>query len=1144
MLEREAMRGLRDEMTERYQKERASTRLRVADEINQRPVYTAMLVLQRGAWPEGLDIPEGMERIKLDKQDIIDRKGKSGLDMLPGPLRRDAAGKEIPQANRGRNLYSDDQRRTLLTLDQAAALFGFKDGDDLFRHLTNAPDRQQVIDAETDTRMKAKYPDPYLNGELQEEARQAVNNDKRLQMMQDEIAALALKSGRPATPGQLLKAVAQRTILGLRAMDLRPDQYRVAMIRAGKEAVRLATEARALPDGAEKTKLLGDAQALKERELLQAHLYRIAGAARERSEKDRQYLDTWNTAAKRERLGKAGGWAWTVNWKDQTGADQSREFGVEEGRTAQQTQDLASAFARQHVGADVQRTGYVEQADGIMEGYELKRASNAAIGRREGLRQWIARKLADDEPVNISEQVVNDLGRRNWKELTVSEQHGVVDALRNIEKLAGIKNRLLAGERRETLQAEVKGLVDSIDANVHERTPIRVGRGPMDNVVDTIGSYFAIQRTVSSKAFEGDGFKRGGAFFEALIRPFNDANDVQLRYQEESTKAMVDIFRRWGKVRPGDIASLSWKTKTQGGVGEGLSHWTRMMIALNWGNADNRQRLMEGFGWSDKQIGAELDRLDAKDWRMVQDTWDHIDTYWPLIKAKIERTMGIAPDKVPAVPVITKFGVERGGYFPIKYDPKSLKKNVIVEAEAKLQTTGARLAATTERGHTEQRTGMPQGARILLDPTVISQHLNQVIHDLAYHEALIDRNRLLKNDDFHEAVERSWGDNTYRQFQLQTKDVALGVHGAQNGLDRILEHVRLGTLFATRALNIGTALQQAAGIPQAVVRVGPKYWAKAAVGLFKNPLATENTFKWVEEQSIYMRNRSKTFDKNIADAMGGVDLRGPVRKVMDGVGYYFWTKSFQFLDTHTWLASYMKAMDDYGNDHAKAVSIADTEVSDIQGSGAAKDLPAVMRGGALAQVFTGSMSWWLANHNLTMEAINRTRSGKFSDFLKAGCDMFVLYGLQVAAWSALEQVLTGKNSDMYDSPGDLALRMAKDSAYTAMSSMVLMRDVADQLVEGEDYHGPYGLRGEEYLGKLLKNAHNLFQSEFYPKPGQKFDTPDKRAAALASSAGKVAGVIFHLPVTEMANIFDALTDDKTAQQQTPAWTLLFGRPQK
>jgi hypothetical protein len=457
---------------------------------------------------------------------------------------------------------------------------------------------------------------------------------------------------------------------------------------------------------------------------------------------------------------------------------------------------------------------------------------------------------------------------------------------------------------------------------------------------------------------------------------------------------------------------------------------------------------------------------------------------------------------------------------------------------------GERLWSTTKRGHTKARTDAPDGAQIWLVPSVITQHLNQVIHDLAFHETLIDLNRILRHDDFRSSVEQHMGDHAFRQMKTQLRDVAAGVQGSETGLDKLLEYTRQGVNFASRGFNLAMALQQVAGIPQVVVRVGPKYFAKAMARMFSDGNSLDNGVHFAEEKSIALRNRSKTFDKNISDSQSGVGLRGPVRKVIDGAGYLFWTKAFQVLDAHTWLAGYLKAMDEEPlegvtpEEHEKrAISIADQIVTDVQGSGATKDLPAVMRGGALAQVFTGNMSWWLANYNLTAEAITRAKSGNVADIARMGATLFVLYGVQVATWSALDAALTGRNADAWKDPLKLAERLGEDVAYTAASSMVLFRDLAETIAEGKEYRGPAGLKSMQALSDTIVGLHSVMADH------KDEASAEAARAKLLKSSIRSAGILFHLPSRMLLQIMDAVNQSQQPQGASVR-TLLFGAPPK
>lgn len=1137
ILEAEMMQRIRDEEGADYQEELAKVRDHVEQIVAQIAPYRAIDAL-RGVGADGLPI-------KLSRREIVERYGRTSpeqtaeqvaeagqvfLDRLPGPQREG----DPKRANRGTTIYSDSEHA--VGLNDAAEQFGFSSGDALYKALAGAADRNELIESETQKEMDRRRPDPFNDGSARERARLALANKDRLRVMEMEAKALASRTGRMPTESDLLKAVAQSEIDKTQSFRINPEVHRVAMQKAGKAAAKAMAEAKHATDPQAKQRWLVEAQANKSREILSYHLYRMASFAQKAEEKGGEYLSTFDKLDKRERLGKSGGETWVVRWEDPaTRQPQSQEF---------TNQAAAVERAKSVPGGDVERSGYLEQIDGLMEQVSLRRPSNAQLQRRESLRDFIRRKSEDGDALVMSDDLVNDLGTKHWRELTVAQQRNLVDAVKNLEKQANQQNRLLTTERKQRLDEAVKEAVDTIKANKPKEIPRKVGGGITDAPRDAFARYLAAHRKVASLLYEADGFKYG-TLYDLWQRPLNDAFDRELAMVEKDSAAWSGLIKEWGKVRPADPFSLNWR-RYEPSVGVELNHWAKIMVALNWGNAGNRERLMKGYGWSEAQVEGLIDTLDKKDMEFVQGTLDLVNSHWQDIKAKVERVTGIAPEKVESLPIITRHGVFRGGYFPAKYDPRTLKgKDPALDEQASITKMGERLWSTTARGHTKARTDAPEGAQVWLVPSVITQHLNQVVHDLAFHETLIDLNRVLRHDDFRDTVMRHMGDGAFRQMKTQLRDVAAGVQGSETGLDKLLEYTRQGVNFAARGFNLATGLQQVAGLPQVLVRVGPKYFAKALARMFTDGDSLDNGVHFAEEKSIALRNRSKTFDKNISDATSGVGLRGPLRKTIDGAGYYFWTKAFQVLDAHTWLAGYLKAMDEEplagatAEQHeARAISIADQVVTDIQGSGAAKDLPAIMRGGPLAQVFTSNMSWWLANYNLTAESINRAKSGRIADIARTGADLFVLYGVMTAAWAALDAALTGRDADAWKDPLSLAKKLGEDAAYTAASSMVLLRDLADTLSAGKEYKGPAGLKSLQYIADTISGV-------WHAAHDHASEAEDEAAREkLMRSSIRTVGVLFHLPSRMLLQMLDAVNAPQQPGGPGPARTLLFGAPPK
>ena len=101
------------------------------------------------------------------------------------------------------------------------------------------------------------------------------------------------------------------------------------------------------------------------------------------------------------------------------------------------------------------------------------------------------------------------------------------------------------------------------------------------------------------------------------------------------------------------------------------------MVALNWGAKHNRERLTTGHGWSVEQVERIIGTLDKKDLDFVQGIWDHIGSKWSEVKAQDQRLFGSELEQRETVPMVTKHGVYKGGYLPIKYDPRASVRFII-----------------------------------------------------------------------------------------------------------------------------------------------------------------------------------------------------------------------------------------------------------------------------------------------------------------------------------------------------------------------------------------------------------------------------------------------------------------------------------
>ena len=718
----------------------------------------------------------------------------------------------------------------------------------------------------------------------------------------------------------------------------------------------------------------------------------------------------------------------------------------------------------------------------------------------------------------------------------------MTDGLKQLVHLARLKNRLLKAAAQRELDATANEIADSIRANAKGSgsTGLERDRRLSGERSRLVQAFFASHRKIASFVREMDGFVDGGPMWEAIVRPLNDAGAREAEMNAQASKAFQDVV---DKAFPSaaDKRSLYEKVHVPE-IGRSMSKMERLMVALNWGNEGNRERIRKGERWDDGQVNAILATLSRTDFEFVQGVFDLVNGYWSDIAAKQERVYGVAPDKVEATPIRTAFGDFAGGYFPLKYDERlSPKAGAFIDVEeAGLARAAAYAQATTKRGHTKARVdGVKLPVR--LDFGVMFEHVKQVIHDLSYHETLIDVGRVLAHPAVQRAIYDVHGDEVYRQLKNGIRDVAIGDIPATAAFDKAINHLRSGATIAGLGWNLTTALLQPLGLTQSMVRIGPSWVARGMVRWLRDAATMENTAAWVRERSTFMRERGRTMQREISEVRNtvGVDtgklsgwvddaLRtvtaGAVTKQGMADSYFYLIQQAQLIaDLPTWLGQYEKALEN-GADEATAIAQADQAVLDSQGGGQVKDLAAVQRGGPLMRLWTNFYSFFNVTYNLTAEATRRTDFRKPGQVGRLMVDYLLLYTVPAVLGYAVREAIRPDSGD--DDDKDIALELAREQASYILGTMMITRELSGVVGGGYGYEGPAGARALASASKLLKQVE---QGE-----------PD---AAFWRSLNDTAGAVFHYPAGQVKRTvegFAALLEGRTSNPGA----LISGAPPK
>lgn len=937
-------------------------------------------------------------------------------------------------------------------------------GDQMVHMLLEANEPKAEIERLTDERMLQMYGELASPEAIQKAADQAVHNDLRGKMLATEANILAKATGQRKILSDAARQFAADMIARLRVRDVKPAQYVNAEVRAAK-AAEAATD-------------MNVKAGEKRNQVIQHYAARAAYDALDEVEKGVRYLS---------KFGKDG--------------------------------------TRKKISAD-----YLDQIDAMLERFDLRKGQSLKeIDRRTTLAQWItAQEEAGAEP-DIPDWLQLESNKTHYKNLTMEEFRGLVDAIKQIEHLGRFKERLINARDQRALNDIVEELTQQIEESSGGRIVDNEIRNELTSKAKALGKGFmAIHRKMANMIYEMDGFKYG-PLWEHLIRTMNEAGDREASMRAEATIKLTELAK---PILKGE--RMGGKGKFFPSLGRSLNRGERLAIALNWGNEGNRQRLMDGRNWSIYNLQPVLDSLTAEEWKFVQDVWDFFEGYRPEIGAKERRIYGKEPNWVEPTPftIRTTDGQElnlRGGYYPIKYDVRQSGKagEKAAQEEAATMMRAAHTAATTRRSFVKTRSAEIKGRPLLLSMDGIWQGANEVIHDLAFHEWLIDSSKLLKRLD--PAIREHYGAEYMNEIKAAILDTARGEEGAKNTWERIVNHVRTGTTVAGLGWNLTTALLQPLGISNSIVRVGAGWMAKGMWQFYGNPVEMVAKAQQIQDKSEFMRNRARTMQREINEIQNQImAAKSKAQQTLESSFFIMIQKLQAWVDYPTWLGEYEKAIAE-NHDEATAIAMADQAVIDSQGGGQTKDLARIQRGGPLQKLWTNFYSFFSVTLNL---AVDKTKATDFKNPAQVAAlagDYVLLMVFPAIMGALMKSLLKGGDDD----DDELAKQLIAEQISFLMGQFIGVRELTAAVqaatgvgIPGIGYSGPAGAR-------LFSEMQRL---------GQQINQGEVDEAFL-KAANNVAGILFHYPAGQVARTVQgaqALIDGETTNPLAP----VVGPPRK
>lgn len=984
---------------------------------------------------------------------------------------------EVLNALQARKMTAKDG----LPPDLVADLFGFTSGDELARVIAQADPPQAVIDRLTDERMIERYGDLATPEGMQRAVDAALHTEARGRMIAAEMDALQA-AGRPAgqdgrrSANMLAQAAADyaRMVVGrLRLRDIQPARYQAAEARAGRDAIQAMRK--------------GDTTAAaeaKRRQLIQHASAREAIAARAEMDKARAYL--------RRMAGRPKGVA--PDYLDQIEQMLERHDMTQRSDRANDRRASFSAWVQAQL-----KLGHIPDfSEALMSAQELQRfrADIQALDA-DG-------ELVFDDDAKIATRLAEGIERSAavpFRDMTVDQVRALVDAVRQVEHLGRMKRRMLLSRERAEFEAVRDEVVASVRGNGGRPIPPqrrRTRNDAMGRAWQAVVGFGASHIKVSTWARMMDGHADNGPVWRNIIRPANERSSWESSQRAEASEALKTIL---GPV----LANVPMRDRAGRGrffpsIGDSLNWQERFAVALNTGNEGNLQRLLDGNGWTRAQIEPVLQSLSAAEWSAAQQVWDFFERYRPQVGELEKRTTGKEPQWVQPLPQVVQTAdgqrlTLRGGYFPIRYDVRqSMRAEQQQTAEdAKALMRAAHNAASTRRNFVKARAEQVKGRPLMLNLQALYGGVNDVIHDLAWREWLMDTGQLLRSDAIQQAVREHYGPEVMGEFRKWTEDIAVGSRRLDHVIERFVGFLRRNISMASMGYSLMTAAMQFTGLANSMARVGARAVALKLAAYAGSP---KRMTREAMAASEFMRNRTRTRFRELNELRNTVEGETTARAVMGRYAYWLMMRAQLMVDVPTWWAAHDQALAD-GQDADTAVALADQAVKDAQGGGEEVDQAGVERNAnPVIQAFTAFSSYMISTLNTAVLAGTAPQA-----HAKKAANLLLVLVVPAVLTAVMKSALIPGGED--EEPEDLAKRLAAEQLSFLFGLFIGVREFSflGKQALGEHafpYTGPAGLRMIPDVQKLGTQA---MQGEF--------------DAAFAKSFVSVLGDLTGLPAVQI-----------------------------
>ena len=635
----------------------------------------------------------------------------------------------------------------------------------------------------------------------------------------------------------------------------------------------------------------------------------------------------------------------------------------------------------------------------------------------EGARSWseLMQEIKDsndgfdgvDIPEWLTSAATSRDTQRKYTELSMQE-------LRDLRML--VEYLYVTGRNKNTLLTSGEN-IDEVAARMYQNYEEHIGEQDGGKEAHT----YMVQLLKPETMLKVIGGK-SGVIVDYLYNTLFDAQEKKTEALEKNAKRLEVII---GQYYTQNERRKAWGKKIGIALTDGteLTKENVLSMALNWGNEGNRSRLVAGLSTKTPYIEKDVEEIFAKtmtkkDWAFVQEIWDYLNEHGDAVNEVVEKSAGtpmkrVAPDEFTIEASTGELLTIRGGYYPIRYDPKRSERAADQELATVAESVGGAMAFGSGMGSTKNRAnGAPLGRPLDLSLDVMYRHIDQQIHIATMRLACRDVYKLLNHSAVKKPILQTLGKDAYDSLKRWVENTWQEPMNNNLYIETKAEEWRANTVTAIMAFRVSTALLNASNIMPMADRLGTVNAIQAMLQYLRHP---QRIRQFVLNDSAFMRNRAHNMDRDLntkgKDIFGG---KNSVRKCLIKYGTWLMEETDMLCSVPTYYWTYQERYNREvadGTDEIIARERAHREaheaVRSIFGSADAIDRSAVQRSqSGLVKAFTPFFSFFNAQMNAVWEKYYAGRYDKHkSSFVERYSGFVRSYLFRFVAMAAIETMI-------------------------------------------------------------------------------------------------------------------------------------------